>query len=560
MVRPPYESMSLIVSGAVFHRSIQPLRNSHIFAPVKQEQKHIYGIKLRGRSYIAILFVVVVITIVVTYILNRLISDEVEDVSANISRSSFVKKYDNLQNRFLLLQKPLYDAENLALESSDTVTSLQRLRILSAIQISDSSVVRNWYGIVPEGGEQTVFVHGAEGNTTSLRENIRSQLQKGKTGITGKVLPGVAGQYLWRQTIYFKAPYGTVFYGYDLDLGVVHQLLLEVGKYTQSYAYIFTADGVCLLHPDTVHIGKNVFDFSAVLPSDTISGPSDHNERVVASKYLDLEVMNYVKPLHIAGGRYYIAVNFLKSINEEDINRISKYSLYIYLLSTLLLLFIFYYFTRAIRIQYRRQEQLRQEKAGLALEKEVFQKESALLQLQQLKNQVDPHFLFNALNALHTLIDQDKALSKKFTVKLSRLYRYLIQAPEENITRVEKELNFIAEYLFLQQTRFADKIECTTTVKEVASLQRKIPYLSLQTLVENALKHNVATREHPLYIGIIVFPDKVVVKNTYQPKEYEQEGSRFGLKYLKRIYGFYKVTGFKTGIKDGFFYCELPLM
>ncbi|MGS2762627.1 sensor histidine kinase [Sinomicrobium sp. M5D2P9] len=515
---------------------------------------------LSGKSYIAILFVVMVITIIATYMLNRLISDEVEDVSADIARRSFRKKYDNLQNQFRLLQKPLFDAGKLVREQSDTVTVLQHLGILSNIQLSDSSVVSNWYGMARGNGKETFYSQSRAEDMEGLREYVLSRARFPGPEVFTEVITSEKGRSLWRHTIHFHTSYGTVFYGYDLDLQAVQRLFWDIDIYSQSYAYAFNSGGICLLHPDTAYIGKNIFDFSPLRSRDTIFRSSDHNENMVESEFLKLEVINYVQPLHITGDRYYVSVNFPKSINEQDINRIKKYSFYIYLLSTALLLFVFYYFTRAIRIEYRRQEQLRREKARLALEKEVFQKESALLQLQQLKNQINPHFLFNSLSALYTLIDQDKALSKRFTIKLSRLYRYLIQAPSEDITEVKMELKFIEEYLFLQQTRFGDKISFETEVKEPGSLERKIPYLSLQTLVENALKHNVATKEYPLDLRIEVLLDKVVVKNTYQVKEQEQAGSRFGLKYLKGIYDFYKASGFKTYVRDGFFYCELPLL
>ncbi len=497
-----------------------------------------------------VLFVVVVVTIMATYTLNSLISDEVEEVSSDIALRSLRKKNDNLQDQFRLLQKPLFDARELTAKQSDTSSALQHLEILSDIQRSDSSVVSIWYGIKRK--DKNLEIYRLRGDRTEI-------LWEESLGVTAKVIRD-QNRVLWRNTVCFETPFGLVFYGYDLDLHTVQRRFWDIDIYSQSYAYVFDADGLCMLHPDTTYIGKNVFEFSLISPSDTLLKAEEGSQRVMASEYLQLDVVNYIRRLKLQGGSYYLSVNFPKSINEQDISRIKQYSFYIYLISTLLLLFVFYYFARAVLLQYRKQEQLREEKTSLALEKEVYQKESALLQLQQLKNQINPHFLFNSLNALYTLIDHDTKLSKTFALKLSKLYRYLIQSPKEDITGVKVELEFIDQYLFLQGIRFGDRMRFETELQNRQALQKKIPYLSLQTLVENALKHNVATKKHPLCIKIVVESHRVVVSNTYQPKEQEQQGSRFGLQYLRGIYDFYKTTGFETSIRDGWFYCELPLL
>lgn len=513
-----------------------------------------------GKSNIQVIFVVIIITIIATYVLNMLISNRVEEVSRDIAQGSFRKKYESIQKQFDLLQKPLNDAERIVREQSDENTILQNLSMLKVIHLSDSSVVNTWYGVLKakDKSEGHFYFSNELNDTLSLKRYIKSHSISETSEVYTKIVQNGEGVTLWKQEIYIPTPYGIAFYGYDLDLIRVSRLFWDIDVYALSYAYVFNAQGICLWHPEMEYIGKDVFSFSPLVPSDTL--PDKKEQRVVESEYLNLDVINYVRPLSIKGDSYYVAVNFPKSINEQDINSIKKYSFTIYTISVLLLLFVFYYFTRVIRKEYREKELLRVEKAGLALEKERFEKESALLQLQQLKNRVNPHFLFNALNSLFTLIEADKERSKNFTLKLSKLYRYLIKEPKGDSTEVKTELAFIEEYMFLQYTRFGDKLKYGIEVKDEKALQRKIPYLSLQTLIENAIKHNRATKEEPLHIRITVGEDKVVVKNSYQLKEAEQEGSRFGLNYLERIYEYYKVAGFSTYIKEGFYICELPLL
>jgi len=140
------------------------------------------------------------------------------------------------------------------------------------------------------------------------------------------------------------------------------------------------------------------------------------------------------------------------------------------------------------------------------------------LQYETLKSQVNPHFLFNSLNAITSLIKKDPDKATLFVQKLSEVFRYVLDQKDKEITTVEAELNFLESYLFLQKIRFGENLVLNT---EVNCPDKFVVPLSFQMLVENAIKHNVISKEFPLTIfirseedGYISFSNNLKRKNS----------------------------------------------
>ena len=157
--------------------------------------------------------------------------------------------------------------------------------------------------------------------------------------------------------------------------------------------------------------------------------------------------------------------------------------------------------------------------------------EKLIFQYETLKSQVNPHFLFNSLNTLISLVRSEPELSEKFVQKLSSIYRYILENREKELVPLSAELDFVHDYFYLQKIRDDDKIEMKTELN--ISKNAMIVPVSLQLLVENALKHNTSTRKQPLEIiihneGI----DKLVVRNKLQTKTQLAVSSKIGLKNL----------------------------
>ncbi len=157
--------------------------------------------------------------------------------------------------------------------------------------------------------------------------------------------------------------------------------------------------------------------------------------------------------------------------------------------------------------------------------------EKLLFQYETLKSQVNPHFLFNSLNTLSSLIKSDPVQSEHFVQKLSNIYRYVLENQDKELVPLSAEIKFVQDYFNLQKIRDEEKIGIKIDAK-VSENQYVVP-VSLQLLVENAIKHNAATRDRPLWVSITnEGQDLLVVRNNLQPKTQVNGSSQTGLNNL----------------------------
>lgn len=143
---------------------------------------------------------------------------------------------------------------------------------------------------------------------------------------------------------------------------------------------------------------------------------------------------------------------------------------------------------------------------------------NASAQFESLKNQIDPHFLFNSLNVLSSLIDEHPETAQKFTNSLSKIYRYVLEQKNKELVLVEEELDFAREYMDLLKIRFENSITYTLP-QQLQLVDSKVVPLSLQLLLENTIKHNIVSENNPLHIHIYEEDNYLVVKNNLQKKE-----------------------------------------
>ncbi|MFK5974472.1 MAG: 2TM domain-containing protein [Flavobacteriaceae bacterium] len=161
---------------------------------------------------------------------------------------------------------------------------------------------------------------------------------------------------------------------------------------------------------------------------------------------------------------------------------------------------------------------------------------TASAKFDALKNQLDPHFLFNSLNVLTSLIEENPLQAQKFTTSLSKVYRYVLEQKNKDLVSVDEELKFAKTYVRLLKMRFEDSI--VLEILEASSdPEAKIVPLSLQLLLENAVKHNVVTADRPLHIKVTEEDGKLVVSNNVQEKQVVKKGSGVGLQNIRQRYG-----------------------
>lgn len=195
------------------------------------------------------------------------------------------------------------------------------------------------------------------------------------------------------------------------------------------------------------------------------------------------------------------------------------------------------------------------------LEAEKFKKISTQAQLQAVRNQINPHFLFNNLSVLTALIPSDTNASMEFVRQFSRVYRYVLKSHEKEIVELDAEMDFIDSYLYLLKKRFGESLQMTVEVDENVRQFYVIP-MAMQMLVENAVKHNIVSKNKPLHIRIYLESDQLlIVQNNLQRKNVDEiDSTQQGLSNITQRYFF---LGYKTlDIEETkeFFTVKLPII
>ncbi|MCM4156575.1 histidine kinase [Gramella sp. AN32] len=160
---------------------------------------------------------------------------------------------------------------------------------------------------------------------------------------------------------------------------------------------------------------------------------------------------------------------------------------------------------------------------------------AASAQYESLKNQLDPHFLFNSLNVLSSLIEENPSKAQKFTTNLSKVYRYVLEQKSKELVSLEEELKFARTYAELLKMRFEDGLVFNLPT-QINNPEAKVAPLALQLLLENAIKHNRVGEKTPLIITIIEDKDLLIIENNLQVKENLKEGSGVGLRNITERY------------------------
>jgi sensor histidine kinase YesM len=168
------------------------------------------------------------------------------------------------------------------------------------------------------------------------------------------------------------------------------------------------------------------------------------------------------------------------------------------------------------------------------LENEQLKKEQVLSEFAALKSQVNPHFLFNCLNTLTALIEDDPSIATRYVYRMAAVYRYVLTHKDKLVVAVADELKFLEDYIFLNQMRFESNLVVSIEIPE-AYLQEGVITLGMQMLVENAIKHNVISKLKPLYISIYATPNYISVKNNLQEKMSENS-TGIGLANIQNRY------------------------
>jgi hypothetical protein len=261
---------------------------------------------------------------------------------------------------------------------------------------------------------------------------------------------------------------------------------------------------------------------------------------VVGSVFVTLIAFGFCRMIHLVIIEQ--SLSFIQFLENETAQRY----LFPFLLSLIIGLFLHaFYFYKAIQDSRVNQQKLI---AGTASAK-----------FDALKNQLDPHFLFNSLNVLTSLIEENPEQAQNFTTSLSKVYRYVLEQKNKELVSVEDELEFAKRYIGLLKMRFEDSItyEVPSAIK---NSEAKIVPLSLQLLLENAVKHNIVSEEKPLHISIIEENGFLIVKNNLQMKTVMGKSSGYGLQNIMQRYQLLTTRKMHIEKDKTSFYVRLPIL
>jgi LytS/YehU family sensor histidine kinase len=193
-------------------------------------------------------------------------------------------------------------------------------------------------------------------------------------------------------------------------------------------------------------------------------------------------------------------------------------------------------------------------------EKEKLQQLTLQQEFETLKSQVNPHFLFNCFNTLSSLIAEDKKQAEIFLDELSKVYRYLLRNNEDGLSSLQTEIKFIESYYRLLKTRHGEAVQLSIEIDKKYD-QYLIPSLTLQMLVENAVKHNVLSKNKPLVIDIFTTAgNKLIISNNLQLRTIKVPSNKIGLDNIKTKYELLNHSGFQVLKDQKTFSVVLPLI
>lgn len=189
---------------------------------------------------------------------------------------------------------------------------------------------------------------------------------------------------------------------------------------------------------------------------------------------------------------------------------------------------------------------------------ERLEKEKIATQYESLRNQVNPHFLFNSLNALSELVYENQELAVEYIRQLSQVYRYVLDSRNREVVSLYEEIDFMESFIFLQKIRFGNNLKVTIDVDKSDS--RYILPLSLQILIENAIKHNEISEENPLHIVVNQDDNYLSICNKMKKKRSMDKGTGIGLENIKMRYKYLTERPATSQEIDGNFIVKIPIL
>ena len=293
-------------------------------------------------------------------------------------------------------------------------------------------------------------------------------------------------------------------------------------------------------------IGYSVFSIAASFVNTSIF--NDYRKDLTESAQPNNVVRKqFIRSIFATLGLYYVFVKFVNPLFENDIFYNQSINYILVAIITIIFLGIFYFLDK-------KKSQLEKE-----IVKESTKAETATAKFESLKNQLDPHFLFNSLNVLTGLIEENPENAIDFTTSLSKIYRYVLEQKDKEVVPIQEELIFAKTYINLLKLRFENSIDFELDQSLINDGEFIVP-LSLQILLENTIKHNIVSEQKPLKIKIYKQDNNLIVENTLQPKDSIKDSTGVGLNNIINRYQLISNREVVIAKENNLFQVKIPIL
>lgn len=429
------------------------------------------------------------------------------------------------------------------------------VEVLNNIQKDDSVIISSWHF------KDNKFTY----SNGSVYEPYRNDLIN---GIRNRKIVNIKGPFYNRENkvvlcmcVSIENNRGDIeFIGIDLDLMQIHSLIANSKDLLTAYAVIISEDMKYIYHPEEKKIGKQLVDSLDIKNIQKVLFSQQKYNEEHFSSFLKLKTHRYYYPIDLGdGNKWVITASVLNLGFIEFIDNIERQMLILAILALLSFIVVFVSGIQRWRKEFISRKELEADNLKLQIENEQTERDLISIELENLKSGLNPHFLFNSLSSLIILVRKDTKLAGNFARALSKLYRYMLDYQKMNLVPFEDELDFAKDYIFLQQIRFKDKLFVDFAFS-LDKLSMHIPPISLQNLIENAIKHNEISKGNPLYIKVYVEDNMLIVENNLSRIKTIGKSSGKGQKNLIARYRLLSERDCEFDETESTYYAKIPLL
>lgn len=511
------------------------------------------GIILRNKDYTLLSMLVVAIFLFVSISISNKVYKSTEEKAEATALSVATNNIGIVKGVFA---KYLYDLKIVrSFSSLSGVINSNRIEMLTNLVATDSAILSAW---TYRGGE---YIYSKGVTFEKYRDElIDSSLHIDSIKIAGPFVSS-GGKVLISLCVKEDGDSSHLNYtGIDIDLMKLHAIIAENKDLTTAYISIFSNNMRYIYHPDEKRIGqyavgRELSEGGGVREFGVVA-----NAGKVHSDYLGLEVYKYVDIINLGGHSELSFFAYVPNLGfAEFIDALALELLLLALLALVCFVLIFIVGVKRWRGEFVSRQEVEQKNLKLQLENEQQRNDVITSELENLKSGLNPHFLFNSLSSLIILVKRDTTLAAEFARSLSRLYRYLLDYQNRSVVALEEELRFAEDYVFLQQIRFKNKLFVDFSLP-VDFLERNVPTISLQTLIENAVKHNEISKLNPLHIKVYVDNEYLVVENNIIELSSKEDSTGIGQANLSARYSYLSDKSCQFYSENDNYFARIPLI